>query len=120
MIEIILALLDGTTPQIEWHENAFLGVVLASKGYPESFEKGIEINGIVGAQNFAPNNKKALIFHCGTAKKENKWVNNGGRVLLIVGEGATLADAQKNAYRAVENIKCDNLFYRNDIGWQSL
>jgi phosphoribosylamine--glycine ligase len=120
MIEIILELLDDKKPEIEWHVNAFLGVVLASKGYPESFEKGIEIQGI-GTQNFASNNKEeALIFHCGTAKKEGKWINNGGRVLFVVGEGATLAAAQQNAYYAVEKIKSDNLFYRTDIGWQSL
>ena len=131
MIEIILELLEGKEPEMEWHENAFLGVVLASKGYPEAFEKGIEIDGIEGKkQNDNTLNpdfqkaplveKKGIIFHCGTAKKEGKWVNNGGRVLFVVGEGATLADAQKNAYQAVKKIKCDNLFYRNDIGWQSL
>ncbi|MCL2436396.1 MAG: phosphoribosylamine--glycine ligase, partial [Lentimicrobiaceae bacterium] len=111
MIEVILALLNGKAPHIEWHEHAFLGVVLASKGYPESFEKGIEITGIEEAN--------ALVFHCGTAKKEGKWVNNGGRVLLVVGEGITLADAQKNAYGTVKNLS-GNLFYRTDIGYQSL
>ncbi|MCL1851046.1 MAG: phosphoribosylamine--glycine ligase [Bacteroidetes bacterium] len=112
MIEIIMELLDGKTPQIEWHENAFLGVVLASKGYPESFVKGIEIKGI--------EETNALLFHCGTAKKENKWVNNGGRVLFVVGEGNTLAQARQNAYKTVENLSSENLFYRLDIGWQSL
>ena len=70
-----------------------------------------------------PDSQKAplvAVFHCGTAKKEGKWVNNGGRVLFVVGAGETLAIAKKNAYQAVENIKCNNLFYRNDIGWQSL
>jgi phosphoribosylamine--glycine ligase len=112
MIEVILTLLNGEEPLIEWHENAFLGVVLASKGYPEAFEKGIEIKGIDEAN--------ALLFHCGTAKKENKWVNNGGRVLLVVGEGKTLADARQNAYRAAENLSSENLFYRSDIGWQAI
>jgi phosphoribosylamine--glycine ligase len=112
MIEVILQLFDGEEPHIEWHDNAFLGVVLASKGYPESFEKGVEIQGIDEAN--------ALIFHCGTAKKEGKWVNNGGRVLFVVGEGKTLADAQQNAYRSVKNLNCENLFYRTDIGWQAI
>jgi len=111
MIEVILALLNGETPLIAWHENTFLGVVLASKGYPESFEKGIEITGIEEVN--------ALLFHCGTAKKENKWVNNGGRVLFVVGEGENLAEARKNAYQNIKNISHKNLFFRNDIGWQS-
>ena len=139
MIEIMLGLLDGKELEIEWNENAFLGVVLASKGYPEAFEKGIEIEGI---DTLNPDSNKAplvaeeqnvdtlnpyfqkaplvAVFHCGTAKKEGKWVNNGGRVLFIVGEGETLAVAQQNAYQIVKKIKCNNLFYRNDIGWQSL
>jgi len=112
MIEIILALLNGETPLIEWHDNYFLGVVLASKGYPDSFEKGIEITGIEEANE--------IVFHCGTAKKDGKWVNTGGRVLFVVGEGKTLASAQQNAYQEVKKIKSDNLFYRTDIGWQAL
>jgi len=138
MIEIILALLDGKKPQIEWHENVFLGVVLASKGYPDTFEKGIEIKGIETEssssisftnQQKAESRKKTLffedslsskIFHCGTAKKEGKWVNNGGRVLIVVGKGKTLTDAKQNAYETIEKIESKNLFYRKDIGWQSI
>ena len=112
MIDVILNLLNETPYPIEWHDTAFLGIVLASKGYPETFEKGIEIKGI--------DETNALLFHCGTAKKENKWVNNGGRVLLVVGEGNTLDDARKNAYLAAKNLSSENLFYRTDIGWQSL
>ena len=120
MIEVIMALLDGKTPEIEWHENAFLGVILASKGYPESFEKGVEIKGIEGLKDRGIEGHNTLVFHCGTAKKGDKWVNNGGRVLFVVGEGKTLADARKNAYQTVENLSSDILFYRTDIGWQSL
>ena len=112
MIEIILALLNGKSPLIEWHDNTFLGVVLASKGYPELFEKGAEIAGIEEVNT--------IIFHCGTAKKEGRWVTNGGRVLLVVGEGETLASAQQNVYQEIKKINCNNLFYRNDIGWQAL
>jgi len=118
MIEVIMELLDGKTPHIEWYENTFLGVVLASKGYPEAFEKGIEIEGLKDRRT---EGLKALVFHCGTAKKEGKWVNNGGRVLLVVGEGKTLANAKKNAYQVVRNLNSgENLFYRTDIGYQSL
>jgi len=130
LIEIILSLLEGKEPQIEWHENAFLGVVLASKGYPDTFEKGIEIKRIEteSRKQKAVSRNEALlskstdssrIFHCGTAKIESKWVNNGGRVLIVVGEGKTLVDARQKAYEAVEKIDCKNLFYRTDIGYQS-
>jgi len=112
MIEVILALLNGENPDIEWHDHAFLGVVLASKGYPESFEKGIEITGIEACD--------ALVFHCGTAKKENKWVNNGGRVLFVIGEGKTIAEARKEVYQSIKKIKSENLFFRTDIGHQSI
>jgi len=112
MIAVILALLNGETPLMEWHNTAFVGVVLASKGYPETFEKGMEITGI--------DETEGLVFHCGTAKKKNKWVNNGGRVLFLVGEGATLVEAQQNAYQTIKKIKSENLFYRTDIGNQSI
>ena len=111
LVEIILALLKGEAPEILWHDNYFLGVILASKGYPDSFQKGIAIEGIEGVNN--------LIFHAGTAKKGEQWVNNGGRVLFVVGEGATIKDAQKDAYHAVSKIKSEALFYRKDIGWQA-
>ncbi|MDR2972634.1 MAG: phosphoribosylamine--glycine ligase [Bacteroidales bacterium] len=119
MIEVILKLLDGEEQTIEWHENAFLGVVLASKGYPESFEKGIEIKGIE-AESRKQKAENVILFHCGTAKKEEKWVNNGGRVLIVVGVGDTLANARKNAYLTTENLSSDNLFYRTDIGGQAI
>jgi len=117
MIAIILALLNGETIEIEWHDNFFLGVVLASKGYPDAFEKGIEME---GWKDGGIEGWNTLVFHCGTAKKEGKWVNNGGRVLFVVGEGSTLADARQNAYQTVKKLSNENLFYRNDIGWQSL
>jgi phosphoribosylamine--glycine ligase len=132
MVEVILQLLDGTPYPIEWHENAFLGVVLASKGYPEAFEKGVEIRGIEGEgekgrkgerRKGESRKEKAegrILFHCGTAKREGRWVNNGGRVLLVVGEGKTLAEARRNAYKTVENLSCENLFYRTDIGGQAI
>ena len=56
----------------------------------------------------------------GTALKEGKWVNNGGRVLFVVGEGNTLQEAQNKAYEVVANITSDALFFRKDIGWQAI
>lgn len=112
LVEVILNLIDGKLTDVEWFNSYFLGVVLASKGYPNSFEKGIEIKGLDQIQN--------TVFHMGTVQKEGKWYNNGGRVLFVVGEGDSLQDAQKNAYEAVSKITSDNLFYRKDIGWQAI
>jgi phosphoribosylamine---glycine ligase len=112
LVEVILNLLEDKVIDVEWFDSYFLGVVLASKGYPNSFEKGIEIKGLDQIQN--------TVFHMGTVQKKGKWYNSGGRVLFIVGEGDSLQDAQKNAYEAVSKITSDNLFYRKDIGWQAI
>ena len=118
LIMVILNLLDGKASKIEWNDQAFLGVVLASKGYPESFEKGIVIDELKDGKI---EGKNSLIFHCGTAKKNNKWVNNGGRVLIVVGSGNSLAEASQNAYRISKQFSSNkNLYYRTDIGEQSL
>ena len=112
LIEIILDLMSGKTPNIEWYNKYYVGVVMASKGYPEKYAKGAEITGL--------ENIDALVFHAGTAKQNNRWITQGGRVLMVVGEGATQKEASEKAYKAIKNIHCDNLFYRNDIGYQSL
>lgn len=112
LVEIILDLLEGKEHSIEWYDHFFLGVVMASKGYPETFEKGIEIKGL--------DQIKSTIFHMGTAFKDGKWVNNGGRVLFVLGEGASLQEAKNQAYNVIYNINSDALFYRTDIGWQAI
>ena len=59
-------------------------------------------------------------FHMGTALKEGKIVTNGGRVLFVIGKGDSFKEAKENAYMNVDSIKCDDLFYRHDIGYQVL
>lgn len=112
LVQVILDLLDGVETKIEWHDRCYIGVVLASKGYPNAFEKGIEITGLEHVPN--------TVFHMGTSFKDGKWLNNGGRVLFVVGEGATLREAQENAYQGISFIQSPALFYRKDIGWQAL
>lgn len=112
LVQVILDLLNGVETKIEWFDRCYVGVVLASKGYPNSFEKGIEINGLENVPN--------TVFHMGTSHKDGKWVNNGGRVLFVVGEGVTLKEAQENAYHGISFIQSPALFYRKDIGWQAL
>ena len=99
---------DGKTPTIEWNDMATLGIVLASKGYPGSYEKGYVIDGTEEVDG--------SIYHMGTALKDGKYVTSGGRVMIVVCQAPTLREAQQKAAAEVAKIKCDNLFHRNDIG----
>ncbi len=110
--DIFSAIADGTpVPEIKWSKEVTLGFVMASKGYPGDYEKGYEIN--------IPSTD-CRIYHMGTALKDGKLVTSGGRVLMVVGKGNDLKEARDKALKAVESIKCDNLFYRRDIGWRVL
>lgn len=108
-VDVILDLIDGKDLNLDWDKEPRLGVVMASKGYPGSYEKGFEIKGLENTD---------LVFHMGTKEENGKYYTDGGRVLLVVGKGKTLKDAQANAYENVSKISCDNLFYRKDIGYQ--
>ncbi|MGB0404711.1 MAG: phosphoribosylglycinamide synthetase C domain-containing protein, partial [Fusobacterium sp.] len=88
------------------------GVVLASDGYPASSTKDCEI--------IIPKKLESIVFHMGTKEVDGKLYTNGGRVLIVVGKGNNLEEAKRNAYRDVEKIKCDKLFYRKDIGAKDL
>ena len=63
-----------------------------------------------------PQEDNVTVYHMGTSEKEGRLVTSGGRVLMVVGRGETLAQARDRAYGAVSRIECDNLFYRTDIG----
>jgi phosphoribosylamine--glycine ligase len=90
-------------------------VVLASRGYPDNFGKGFEIKGIDLAEQ-----NGALVFHAGTALKDGKLVNSGGRVLGITALGNSLDEAIKKAYQYVDLISYQNKYYRQDIGKKGL
>lgn len=102
--------------EMKWKDDYVLGCVLASKGYPGSYEKGHEIQ----FDEHVLSDKEIKYYHMGTKLEGEKLLTNGGRVLMAVGMGKTLQDAQKKAYEAVKAVKCDNLFYRSDIGWRAL
>ena len=108
-VDVIMDVIDGKDVDLKWDKNPRLGVVMASKGYPGSYEKGFEIKGLENTD---------LVFHMGTKKENDKYYTDGGRVLLVVGKGKTLKEAQKDAYNNVNKIECENLFYRKDIGYQ--
>ncbi len=111
LAEVLLAVTKGEMPEISWYEEAMLGVVAASNGYPEKYEKGIEILGLNELHS------DVLIFHAGTAKNSSgNYVTNGGRVFLAAAKAATLEQAQAKVYEELEKIHCSGLFYRKDIG----
>ena len=115
--EIFSAVADGTSmPEIRWKERASMGFVMASKGYPGSYEKGFEIEGIEEALK----DPDVRIYHMGTASNDGRIYTAGGRVLMVIGSGDTLLQARDKALEAVSKIKCDNLFWRRDIGWRVL
>ena len=115
--EIFSAVADGTSmPEIRWKERASMGFVMASKGYPGSYEKGFEIEGIEEALK----DPDVRIYHMGTASNDGRIYTAGGRVLMVIGSGDTLLQARDKALEAVGKIKCDNLFWRRDIGWRVL
>ena len=114
--DIFSAVADHTPmPEIKWSEQVTMGFVMASKGYPGDYEKGfpIVIPGEVEESG-------ARVYHMGTSLKDGKYYTSGGRVLMVVGFGADLQEAHDKALAAVESIKCENLFYRRDIGWRVL
>ena len=106
--QVFCDIVDGKQPIITWNEMATLGIVLASKGYPGSYEKGYAIEGTEEVDG--------SIYHMGTALKDGKYVTSGGRVMIVVCQAPTLREAQQKAAAEVAKIKCENLFHRTDIG----
>lgn len=92
----------------QWSDEATLGIVLASKGYPADYEKGFPIRGTEKVDG--------TVYHMGTARRDGELVTAGGRVMIVVCKGATLREAQEHARREVAKIECGNLFHRSDIG----
>ena len=114
MIEVMEACVDGTLDQIEleFEDNAAVCVVLASDGYPVSYQKGFEIHGLEKIQD----KDGFFVFHAGTKFQDGKIVTNGGRVLGVTATGKTLQEARANAYEATGWIDFENKYMRNDIG----
>ncbi len=115
MIEVMEACVDGKLDEVElsFEDNACVCVVLASEGYPVSYQKGYPIRGL---ENFKGCDEK-FVFHAGTKfDAEGNYVTNGGRVLGVTAKGKTLVEARANAYKATELVQFDNKYMRHDIG----
>ena len=105
--DAFMAIIDGEKPNLVWDNKCTIGIVMASKGYPGDYKKGFII------ENATSDN----IYHMGTKFDDNgNYVTNGGRVLFVVASADTLEEANKEANKLVNEIKCDNLYHRTDIG----
>lgn len=117
----LLVLLNAATDgqlahtSVRWRDEAALIVVMAARGYPGTPEKGSVIRGVEDAADDG-----AQIFHAGTAINGGALVANGGRVLNVTASGATVGEAQKRAYAALDRIDWPHGFCRRDIGWQAV
>ncbi|PIW34434.1 MAG: phosphoribosylamine--glycine ligase, partial [Nitrosopumilales archaeon CG15_BIG_FIL_POST_REV_8_21_14_020_33_23] len=117
LYDYFVASVDGTLslmPKPTWKNQSSVCIVLASKGYPESYPTDEEITGF----DLIP--KNAIVFHAGTKKIDGKILSNGGRVLGVTALGDTLASAISNAYAAAEKISWPSKFCRKDIGKKGL
>ncbi|MFB5636498.1 MAG: phosphoribosylamine--glycine ligase [Nitrosopumilus sp.] len=117
LYDYFAASVDGrlsSLPPASWKSQFAVCVVLASKGYPESYSKNDEISG------FDSIPKGSFVFHAGTKKSDGKILSNGGRVLGVTALGDTLSSAIANAYSATEKITWSQKYYRRDIGKKGL
>lgn len=107
-VQTILDVMEHKEVDLKWDDKVTLGVVMASDKYPASSTKDAVIEGIEDVES--------KIYHMGTDLKDGKLVTAGGRVLIVVASADTIEEAYDKAYADVHKIKCDKLFYRNDIG----
>lgn len=114
IIDVMEACIDGRLDEVEleFEDNAAVCVVLASEGYPISYEKGYVIQGLDAFEG----KDDYYVFHAGTKLKDGEVVTNGGRVLGVTAKGTGLVEARANAYEAASWIHFENKYMRNDIG----
>ncbi len=111
LLDIMLATVEGRLSEVRasWSDDKWVGVVMASGGYPGAYETGAEIRGLPSPA------EDGVVFHAGTRRDGAKIATDGGRVLTATARGDSLADARRRAYRIAEGIEFDNAYYRRDI-----
>ena len=128
--QVVLPMLDGSLAEllmaaatgalgdrrVRFRNEPHVGVVVAARGYPDSPETGKAILGLDSAESVPG----ALVFHAGTADRNGAVVTAGGRVLTVVGRGASFSDAITTAYQAVGHVRFDGMQYRSDIGRKAM
>lgn len=118
LVDLLDAALDGRLgrSQAEWDPRPTVGVVMAAGGYPGKYRQGDEISGLPAGE--LPD---AKVFHAGTGRDASeRIVTRGGRVLCVVGRGATVSAAQREAYRVADAIHWEGVQYRRDIGYRAI
>ena len=108
------ALMEEKYFDLQWSDEAMLGVVVAAEGYPGDVEKGHQLPDL----NALTENYE--VYHAGTKLANGVFVGNGGRVLLVAAKADTLKEAQEKVYKGIQEQQWDNFFYRKDIGWRTL
>ena len=118
LVEVIDAAIDERLSEVSlaWDDRPAVCVVLAAEGYPGSYEKGRPITGLESLHTWPD----GVVFHAGTAKKDDVFVTQGGRVLGVTGTGIDLQAALNNTYQAVEKISWPGMQFRHDIGQRAL
>jgi phosphoribosylamine--glycine ligase len=118
IVPLLNAVVDGklSGQTIEWRDETSVCVVMASRGYPGDYKKGIEIKGLKNVESM----DGVFVFHSGTEYRDGKIVTSGGRVLSVTALGKTIPESIDLAYKAVEKIECESLYYRTDIGKKAL
>ena len=111
LVDIILGVIDGNLDQvnIEWSKGACVGVVIASAGYPDGYQKGFPIYGLNDLDT------DIIVFHAGTKLESGQVVTNGGRVLTVAATAGSLNEARKRVYANLPRIRFDGCHYRRDI-----
>lgn len=120
LAQVLLAASKGELEgvSLDWSPGSAMVVVMASNGYPGSYEKGTVIQKLEEAEHVAPSVK---VFHAGTAvDADGNFIATGGRVLGVTAKGKDLEEARDRAYQAVDEINWPGGFYRRDIGWRAL
>ena len=112
LAKIMLSTIEGNLKRlkVDWGDQSSVGVVVASRGYPGEYRRGLEINGLDMVD------KDILVFHAGTKREDSQVVTTGGRVLTVVGTGPTITDAHERVYDNVERITFQGCHFRRDIG----
>ena len=118
IVPILHSVAEGTmkTDPVEWKDGFCVCVVMASRGYPASYAKGVALERLADFSD----TEETVVFHAGTRFEGNRIVTNGGRVLGVTSSGDTIEQSLERAYRAVDSIGQDGLVYRKDIGAKAL
>ncbi len=113
LFDLLQATAEGRLKEVTvtWKAESAICVVLASKGYPGSYEKGVPIKGL----DLFRDDKDVVVFHAGTRLNNDYVVTSGGRVLGVTALGKDIETAKENAYKAIDKIHFDGMQYRNDI-----